>query len=70
MRFNPNFVVVVATETIDETAKRHLETVRTGTKLEIIYLEGEILDIQKGLEEFFINLQLEHINKLTTMILY
>ncbi|MEM2969346.1 MAG: hypothetical protein QXR63_00240 [Candidatus Bathyarchaeia archaeon] len=68
-RFKPDYAVIVAMEGIDEQAKRHLDTLKTEMKTDLIYVEGEIDNVQKQFENFLFNLHLMRARQLAKLVL-
>jgi len=68
-RFKPDYAIIVAIEGIDEHAKRHLDTLKTEMKTDLIYVEGEIDNVQKQFENFLFNLHLMRARQLAKLVL-
>jgi hypothetical protein len=70
LRLKPAYAIVIAMDGVDEFAKKHLETLTKELEIEFVYLEGETSQIEKGLEQFLLDLQLLRTKELAEANLY
>jgi predicted DNA binding CopG/RHH family protein len=68
-RFKPDYAIIVTIEGIDEHAKRHLDMLKTEMKTDLVYIEGEIDNVQRQFENFLFNLHLMRARQLAQLVL-